>query len=152
MPFYQLRNTVFWNLYQGGAEWARKFPDFLSQPLKLPNILWITFIQILHKYSHIWPHTLLWEKFTIYLGLLDYLTNNIHVVQSSRRRWASLIRTRKNILLRSLQMCFLPSRSYPEFEIVSSSQFVTIYRISLPSPARRVSMESQLPIDQSEKI
>ena len=49
-------------------------------------------------------------------------------------------------------MCFLPSRSFPDFEIVSSSQFVTIYRISLPSPARRVSMESQLPIDQSEKF
>ena len=99
-----------------------------------------------YLYSNYYPNIPIFDhtiKFTIYLGLLDYLTNILHVIQCSRRRWASLNRTRKNILLRSLQMCFLPSRLFPEFEIVPPTQFVTIYRISQPSPARRVSMESQ---------
>ena len=48
-------------------------------------------------------------------------------------------------------MCFLPSRSNPEFEIVLLSQLITLYRISQPGPARRVSTE-EMPIDQSEKI
>ena len=71
----------------------------------------------------------------------------------SRQRWASLNRTRKNILLRSLQMCFLPSRLLPEFEIVlfhNSTQFT-----EFPSPAQRAACRLTLkgmPIDQSEKI
>ena len=40
-------------------------------------------------------------------------------------------------------MCFLPSRSNPEFEIVLLSQLITLYRISQPSPACRVSTDSK---------
>ena len=41
---YELKNFYF-----GGGVGPRKFPNFLSQPLKLPNVLWITFIQKITK-------------------------------------------------------------------------------------------------------
>ena len=128
----------FLNLFQGGAGRARKFPDFLSH---WPNSQYY----LNYLYSNIYQNIPLF-KHKVHPGLITnllwsprlsykYDTNILHEIRYSRQRWASLYRTRKNILLRSLQMCFLPSRLFPEFEIVlfhNSTQFT-----EFPSPAQR---------------
>ena len=99
----------FLNLFQGGAGRARKFPDFLSQ---WPNSQYY----LNYLYSNIYQNIPLF-KHKVHPGLITnllwsprlsykYDTNILHEIRYSRQRWASLYRTRKNILLRSLQMCF----------------------------------------------
>ena len=105
----------FLNLFQGGAGRARKYPNFLSQWPKSQhylNYLYSNIYQNIPLFKHkVHPGlitNLLWSPRLSY----KYDTNILHEIRYSRQRWASLYRTRKNILLRSLQMCFSQNASW----------------------------------------